>query len=43
MVSKAIGDYIYTFEYFGFDNYRIIGKVLIGGDKYDGIKKIINK
>ena len=32
VVSKAIGDYIYTFENYGFDNYRIIGKVPIDND-----------
>lgn len=29
VVTKAIGDYIYTIENNGFDNYRIIGKIPI--------------
>jgi len=29
IVSKAIGDYIYTIENYGFNDYRIIGKKLI--------------
>lgn len=32
IVSKAIGDYIYTIENHGFNNYRIIGKVPIEYD-----------
>lgn len=43
VVSKAIGDYIYTFENHGFDNYRIIGKVPIDEVKHEGIKKIFNE
>ncbi|MGD6877845.1 phage minor head protein [Bacillus infantis] len=43
VVSKAIGDYIYTFENHGFGNYRIIGKVPIDGDKYESIEKIFNE
>lgn len=35
IVSKAIGDYIYTIENNGFGNYRVIGKVPIG----DGRKR----
>ena len=31
VVSKNIGDYVYTFECFGFDKYRIIGKEKIEG------------
>ena len=29
IVSKAIGDYIYTIENYGFNDYRIIGKKLL--------------
>ena len=32
IVSKAIGDYIYTIENHEFDDYRIIGKAPIGND-----------
>lgn len=42
VVSKAIGDYIYTFENHGFNNYRIIGKVSIDKEKYDEIEKLFN-
>ena len=35
IVSKAIGDYIYTIENNGFGNYRVIGKIPIG----DGRKR----
>lgn len=31
VVSKCIGDYVYTFECFGYDNYRIINKEKIEG------------
>lgn len=31
VVSKNIGDYVYTFECFGFDNYRIFNKEKIEG------------
>ena len=32
IVSKPIGDYIYTIENNGFDDYRVIGKVSIDDD-----------
>lgn len=32
IVSKAIGNYVYVFENYGFNEYRIIGKRLIDGD-----------
>lgn len=32
IISKAIGNYIYTIENHGFDDYRIIGKVPIDND-----------
>ncbi len=43
VVSKAIGDYIYTFENHGFNDYRIIGKVPIESDEYDEIERIFNE
>lgn len=43
VVSKAIGNYVYTFENYGFDDYRIIGKVPIEGDKYDEIERIFDE
>lgn len=35
VVTKAIGEYIYTVENNGFDNYRVIGKKLIDNDVLD--------
>ena len=43
IVSKAIGNHIYTFENYGFNDYRIIGKVPIESEKYDEIKKIFDE
>ena len=43
VVSKAIGDYIYTFENHGFNEYRIIGKVPIESEKYDEIERIFDE
>ena len=43
IVSKAIGDYIYTFENHGFNEYRIIGKVPIESEKYDEIERIFDE
>lgn len=43
VVSKAIGNYIYTFENYGFNEYRIIGKKLIEGDKYAEIERIFEE
>lgn len=39
--GKAIGDYIYAFEYRGFDEYRIIGKApIVGKLKFEEIKDV---
>ena len=43
VVSKAIGDYIYTFENYGFNEYRIIDKRLIEGDIYEEIQRIYDE
>lgn len=32
VVTKPIGNYFYTFENNGFDEYRVIGKVAIDND-----------
>ncbi len=43
IVSKAIGDYIYTFENNEFDNYRIVGKVPIDSGYNNSIGDILDE
>lgn len=41
IISKAVGDYVYTFENHGYNEYRFISKDIIESDRYSKIEEVV--